>query len=533
MDKDSIVIREGKIVTSKKRTLIFLNIIISCIASTMLTTAFTTALPPIMKEYKIDFNTGQWLTSGFQLFIAIITPLTAYLISSIRTKILYCSALSFFIVGLTVCVLSPNFWIMMMGRIIQGCGNGLISAMGQVIILTIYPPEKRGTVMGWFGLSVGFAPIVAPTLAGVLVDYIGWRMIFVVSIVIMLVSLGCAIFVFEDILPNIKKTFDIASLLMSALAFGGITLAIGNMGKFKFVSVQVLLLLVVGLTFSVLFVLRQFHLKNPFLDIRVLKDFQLSVSIVSNILIQLFLLGSAIIFPIYVQELKNKSATISGLVILPGSLIMAFTGPIAGKIYDKMGIKILYLVGSSVLIVTHFSLFLINIHTSIWLVATIQAFRCLALGLIFTPIMTWGMANIPKTKTSDATALLNSLRNLGGAIGSALFVSIMTEVAHTLGSSKENPEMYGFNIVFLTMTGLSFILLFFGIFKSDSRTIKSTKLTQEINDQNHPKKTSSIDEISDITTPSMENTLCGSVRPLINYKDKESYSDFDITINEH
>ncbi|ORX64346.1 major facilitator superfamily protein permease [Anaeromyces robustus] len=410
------IIYEGEKVTERERTLIFINFIISCIASSMLTTALTTALPPIMTEFKIDFNTGQWLTSGFSLFIAIITPLSAYLITSIKTKKLYCLALLFFIIGLTICACSPNFWIMMLGRIIQGCGNGLITAMGQVIILTIYPPEKRGTVMGWFGLSLGFAPIIAPTLAGLLVDYI---------------------------------------------AFGGITLAVGNMGKYKFLSFQVLILLIIGIISIVLFVKRQLHLKIPFLDVRVLKDSQLSISIVSIVLVQLFLYGSTIIFPIYVQELKKESATISGLVILPGSLLMALISPIAGKIYDKFGIKYLLLISSVVIIITNLSLFFININASIWIVAMIQAFRCLALGLIFTPMITWGMTNVPKTKTSDATALLNSIRNVGGAIGSALFVSIMTGVANTIGSKKENPKMYGFNFVFLTMTIFSFILLFF------------------------------------------------------------------------
>ncbi|KAL6621869.1 major facilitator superfamily domain-containing protein [Neocallimastix sp. 'constans'] len=460
---DNKIIYEGEKVTDKERTLIFINFIISCIASSMLTTALTTALPPIMKDFEIDFNTGQWLTSGFSLFISIITPLSAYLITSIKTKKLYCLALLFFIAGLTICALSPNFWIMMLGRIIQGCGNGLLTAMGQVIILTIYPPEKRGTIMGWFGLSIGFAPIIAPTIAGIIVDYVGWRMIFVISITIMVISLIFALFVFKNVLPIIEKSFDIVSLFISALAFGGITLAIGNMGKHKFVSFQVLMLLIIGIISIVLFVIRQLRLKTPLLDIRVLKDPMLSISIVSIVLVQLFLLGSTVIFPIYVQQLKKESATISGLVILPGSLLMALISPVVGKFYDKFGIKLLLLSSSIIILISNLSLFFINIHASIWIVAIIQVFRCLALGLIFTPILTWGMTNIPKTKTSDATALLNSIRNLGGAIGSALFVSIMTGVAKTIGSEKENPEILNeifMNILFFNHNNNQKMLIF-------------------------------------------------------------------------
>jgi len=461
---DNLVIHEGKKVSDKRRSLMFLNLNISCIATSMLATALTTALPPIMNDFNIDVNTVQWITSGFALFIAIVMPLTAYLITRFRTKILYCVALTLFILGLTVCASSPNFWVMMLGRIIQGCGSGLISPMTQVIILTIYPPEKRGTVMGWYGLSIGVAPIIAPTLAGILVDYVGWRMVFVVSIVIMLFSLGFALCVFEDVLPTMKKKFDAISLFISAIAFGGITLAVGNMGKYSFVSVHVLLVLIIGIIFTVIFVIRQLRLKVPFLDVRVLKDPKLSNSIVSTIILQLTLLGSAIVFPLYVQQIKGQSATLSGLVILPGSLVMALISPFAGKLYDKIGMKILFLVCSTILIFSNLALYFVTIDSSIWIVAIIHIFRCFAIGGILMPLVTWGMTDIPRTKASDATALLNSIRSIGGAIGSALFVSIMTAVAKSVQGKKENPDMFGFNIVFLTMTVLAVFLLLLGIF---------------------------------------------------------------------
>jgi len=468
----------------------FININVSAIATSMLATALTTAIPPIMKDFKIDVNTAQWITSGFSLLIAIVTPLTAYLITTIRTKRLYCVALSLFIIGLTICALSPNFWIMMLGRLIQGCGSGLISAMTQVIILTIYPPEKRGSVMGWYGLSVGVSPIIAPTLAGVLVDYVGWRMVFVVSIVIMLFSLAYALYIFEDVLPTMKKTFDVISLFIVAIAFGGVTLAVGNMGKYRFVSLQVLLALVIGSIFTVIFVFRQLRLKVPFLDVRVLKDPKLSMSIITTIILQLTLLGSAIIFPLYVQDIKGQSATKSGLVILPGSLVMALISPFAGKLFDKVGMKLFFLVGSTILIMGNLALFFVTINNSVWLVSVIHIFRCLAIGAVLMPVVTWGMSDIPKTKTSDATALLNSIRAIAGAIGSALFVSIMTAVANSVRGKKKNPEMFGFNVVFLTMTILSVIILIFGIVSKKESVKKGKSDKESIEEENSSKKES-------------------------------------------
>eukprot|EP00833_Pecoramyces_ruminatium_P012893 jgi/Orpsp1_1/1186925/evm.model.d7180000054146.1 len=460
MDKDKLILSEGVKVSEKRRLLIFININITCIATFMLGTALTSALPPIMKELKITINTGQWLTSGLALFLAIMTPLTAYLIARFKTKRLYCTSMLFFIIGLTICAFSTEFWIMMLGRIIQGCGNGVLNSMAQVIILTIFPPEKRGTYMGWYGLSSGVAPVVAPIIAGILSDTIGWRSIFVISLVIMLISFIFAIFVFANVLPTIRKNFDTISLVLSALAFGGVILAIGNMGTYDIVSWQVLFLFIIGLMSGFIFSWRQLHIEIPFLDIRVLKDKNYSIGLVSTALIQTMVMGSVMIFPVYVQDLKGRTATISGLVTLPGSLAMALISPFAGNIYDKIGMKLLFIIGSIILVLSNFSVYFINIHHSIWIMSIINIFRSFAFGILLMPLVTWSMKKIPKVKTSDATALFNSIRYVGNAVGTAIFISIITMIANAVRDTKESPEMYGINISFLIMAIISVVILF-------------------------------------------------------------------------
>ncbi|ORY01259.1 major facilitator superfamily protein permease, partial [Neocallimastix californiae] len=413
-------------------------ICISATAGGLMATSLTTALPPIMEDLNVDVNTAQWLTSGFALFLAIMTPFTSYLITRFRTRILYLLSLIFFIAGLAVCAVSKVFWVMMLGRIIQGCGVGLISSISQVIIINIYPPEKLGSAMGWYGFSFSVAPIVAPTLAGLLVDSIGWRMIFVLSIAIMMIALIHAYFVVDDVLKTIKRDFDTISLIISAFSFGGITLAIGNMGKYDFVSYQVLMILIIGLVSTVIFVIRQLHQSLPFLDVRIFRNLGFTVSTIAIFLLQLTLLGNAIIFPVYVQQIKGKSATYSGLSVLPGSLASALISPVSGKIFDKFA--------------------------SIWIASAINILRCIAIASFNMPVFTWGMGSIPNNRVSDATALSNSVRSVGGALGSALFVSILTKVATTIGKDKPHPEMFGFNIVYLVMSILAFIIFAIGIF---------------------------------------------------------------------
>jgi len=501
-DKKSEIVEEkiiqGKSVSKRKRTLILINLSITGTAAGIMATSLTTALPLIMEDLNIDLNTGQWLTSGFGLFLAIVTPFSAFLIKRFKTKRLYCTSLLLFMIGLIICAVSNQFWIMMVGRIVQGSGSGLMNSMSQVIILNIYPPDKVGTAMGWYGFSFSVAPIVAPTLAGIIVDTIGWRMIFISATTVMGISLIFALFVMENVLPLMKRSFDTISFIISAFAFGGITLAIGNVGKYDIISYQVLMVFIIGLVSMVIFVIRQLHQKLPFLDLRILKDIRFCVATVAIFILQLTILGNAIILPIYVQQIKKRSATISGLTVLPGSLASAFVSPIAGKIYDKIGIKFLYFGGAFSLALSGLLIYFVSYDTSIWIVSIINILRCIAIALFNMPVFTWGMGNIHKNRTSDASALNNSIRAMGGALGSAMFVSILTKVESIVKDTKEHPDMYGYNVVYLIMSILGLLIIIIGIFGIKS-TNNGRKGKVKKTNSSKPEKSTSMKEMKSLS----------------------------------
>ena len=451
--------------SDRKRTLIFINIIITCIASSMLATALTTALPGMIEDFSISLNTGQWLTSGYSLAMGIMMPLTAFLINRFPTRRLYLAAIICFIAGLVLCVIAPSFPILMSGRILQACGNGILTSMAQVILLTIYPDGKKGTVMGWYGLSIGAAPVIAPTLAGFLVDYYGWRMIFYAAIVIMLVSLVFAVCVFSDVLDNKKMKFDVVSFVLSAFAFGGLTLGIGNLGTAPFVSIQVLGALVIGIVSAIAFALKQIRMSDPFLDLSTLRNRSFTMSVIGSMILYLVMMASSTIMPLYVQTIMGYSATISGLVVLPGSVVMAILNPFTGKIYDKLGMRSLFLAGAIFLTLSTLAMSFVGPETPLVLPAIYNAVRCAAIGCLMMPFVTWGVGGIDKSKTAHATALLTSLRTISGAIGSAVFIGIMTAAANSLeGTLGDIAQLRGMNITFLCMAAVSFILLLIGIF---------------------------------------------------------------------
>lgn len=450
------------VLTEKKRMLIFVNVVISCIACSMLATALSTALPPIVHDLNVSVTTGQWLTSGYSLMMAITMPLTAFLVNRFPTKRLYCTAIMIFSIGLVICAVAPSFPLMMIGRLMQAAGNGMLTSMAQVITLTIFPVEKRGTAMGWYGMSVGAAPIIAPTIAGIMVDLVGWRMIFIASLVIMIISFIYAIIVFEDVLDNVQKKFDVISFVMSALAFGGVTLGIGNIGSCGFTDIQVILPLIIGIISSGLFVYRQLHMDEPFLELRTLSNRDYAVSVIGSMLLYFIMMGSSIVLPLYVQQTLGLSATISALMMLPGSAFSAVISPYAGKIYDKIGIRSLFISGSVGLTISNAVMIFINADMSVWIAAVINIVRNVSITCLMMPLVTWGASTVEKELTAHATALLTSLRTIAGAIGSAVFVAIMSMVTNnSLEKYGANASMHGVNMTFfaMTITGIILILL--------------------------------------------------------------------------
>lgn len=448
-----------------KRSLIFANLLISCIASSMLSTALTTALAPLARDLQISITMGQWITSGYSLAMGIIMPLTAFLITKFSSRKLYLFGTGIFILGLIISLISQTFLIMMVGRILQACGTGILMSMAQVVILTIYPAKQKGTVMGIYGLAVGAAPVIAPTLAGILIDLVSWRAIFLIACVIMLASFLMALLVFDDVLETYPKNFDSLSFILSIFAFGGITLGLGNLGSYDITEPLIWLPLGIGIITSVLFVCRQLRLDMPFLDVKILRSREYALSVIGSMLLYFVMMGSSVIMPLYVQQILGYSATVSGLVTLPGSLAMAIVSPLAGKLFDKFGMKKLFTAGAIFLLISNLGMYFIGMDTPILLAAAYNVIRCIAIGCLMMPLITWGTSYVESSSIADSTALLTSLRTIAGAVGSAVFVGIMTFAANSSALTYgENAAMHGLNITFLCMSAGALVLLCIPVF---------------------------------------------------------------------
>lgn len=452
-------------IKSGQRTMIFLCLVVSGIASSVLSTAMTTALPGVVEYFGISTSVGQWITSGYSLAMGMIMPLTAFLITRFPTKRLYLTRIGMFIIGLLVSIFAGNFAVMMVGRVLQACGNGVLMTAAQVVIMTIYPIQKRGTMMGTYGLATTAAPVVAPTIAGLMIDAFGWKSIFYVSLVIMILSFLISSIVFDDVLELQDKKFDVLSFVESIVAFGGITLGIGNMSSFGLISMEAGLPLLAGAVVCVFFVIRQCGLGKPFLDVKILANRNYAVSVISSMVLYLVMMGSSVMMPLYVQSVMGYSAVVSGLVTLPGSLATALVSPFAGKLYDEIGIKKIFVAGAIALVISNIGMFFLSMETPLWIAAALNVIRNISIGSLMMPLLTWGTSNVHPTKMADASSLLTSLRTIAGSIGSAVFVGIMTMVAASSAQTYgDNAMMHGMNISFLWMAAGAVVLFLIAVF---------------------------------------------------------------------
>lgn len=435
--------------SKQARNMMFVVMLVGTIITSMLQTALSTALPTIMIDLDISATTAQWLTSAYSLAVGIMVPATAFLIRRFPTKRLFLGAISLFAVGLLLCATAASFPLLLIGRIIQAMGNGVLLSMLQVVILTIFPWEQRGAVMGIYGLAAGAAPVFAPTLAGIIIDIFNWHTIFWFALVIVALDILLALKFMRNVLETEKQSFDFFSMLLSAVGFSGLLIGLGNLGTAGFFSLSLGLPLLIGIVALVFFSLRQLHSEKPFLELRILKSKDYRLAIIISMLMYAVMMAGSTLIPMYIQLVRGFSATKSGLLIMPGSLTMALISPFAGRFYDKFGIRKLAILGSACLAISSLSFSFLGDNTPELFITFMYIVCLIAIGLIMMPIVTWGMSKIDQSNTPHGTALLTSLRTIAGSIGSAVFVALMTAATvASSGSTEVTANAHGMNVTY-------------------------------------------------------------------------------------
>lgn len=424
-------------------------------------TLLATALPPIMKDLNITESTVQWLQSIFMLVNGIMIPVTAFLIQKFSTRRLFLIAMGVFATGTLVAAVSPNFSFLLVGRILQGAGAGIMMPLLQTILFLIFPIEKRGTAMGMFGLVIAFAPAIGPTLSGYLVDQFPWRSVFYVVLPIAILNLIAAYFLLKNVTKQTNPKLDVLSVILSTFGFGGLLYGFSIAGDTGWLSLNVIISMVVGAISLYLFITRQLKLDEPLLEFRVFKYKVFALSTGLGMIVFAAMIASAVILPLYMQTMLGFDAFHSGLMLLPGAIVMGLMNPVTGRLFDKYGAKWLLRLGFAILTVTTFMFTNLTEETTFAYLATLNAVRMLGIAMVMMPSTTLGLNQLPDSLIPHGTAMNNTFRQVSGSVGTAVLVTVM--VTATIPNDTIAGAIHGVNTSFMVagfISALGLVLAF-------------------------------------------------------------------------
>lgn len=402
-------------------------------------TLLNVALPKINTEFNISASTGQWLMTGFMLVNGILIPISSFLFNKYSYRKLFIIGLALFTLGSLVCAISFNFPIMMSGRVLQAIGAGILMPLGSNVIVTIFPPEKRGVAMGTMGIAMILAPAIGPTLSGYIVQNYDWNVMFYGMFFIGIIAIVIGLFWFKLYQSTTNPKADIPGIIYSTIGFGSLLYGFSEAGNKGWGSTEIVTMFIVGTVFIIFFILRELRMKAPMLSLEVLKYPTYTLTTVINMIVMMSLYGGMILLPLYLQNLRGFSALDSGLLLLPGALVMGALGPVAGKLLDTIGIKPLAIFGIGIMTYATWELSKLNMDTTYLHIMWIYIVRSFGMAFVMMPIMTAGMNALPPRLISHGNAFVNTMRQLAGSIGTAILVTVMTtqQTNHLSAFSEE------------------------------------------------------------------------------------------------
>lgn len=463
------------------RNLVIAILIVGAFISILNQTLLVTAVPVIMKDLNIPFSTAQWLTTGFFLVNGIMIPISAFLINKFTTRKLYMTAMILFTLGTIVAALSTVFPMLLAGRILQASGAGIMMPLSQVILLQMFTVENRGKAMGLFGLIIGFAPAIGPTLSGYIVEFWPWRTLFIIIAPLSALNIVFAYFYMRNVTEQTNPKVDILSIVMSTLGFGGLLYGFSVAGVSGWLSVEVILPIVAGLFIVGLFVRRQFKLMQPILEIRVLKNPYFLMATLIGIIVFVSMVSANNIVPVLMQDMLGFTAFQSGLSLLPGALVMGVISLIAGWLFDQYGIRLLTFTSLILILVTSVMMSFLTTETTFTYITIVYTVRLAGVGLSMMALTTYAMNALENHMISHGTSLNNTMRQIGGSLFTALFITIMTGVAFNMsgGNPTTADEITGVNATFITSAVLAVIGLIFAFFLKEQERVVSEKEDEE------------------------------------------------------
>lgn len=430
-------------------------------------TVLTVALPGIMQDMGISASTGQWLTTGFLLTLSVVIPTTGFLLQRFAHRSLFFFAIISFILGTVIAVLAPSFAFLLLARVIQAIGTAIVLPLLMTTTLTLVPVHQRGTIMGLNSIVIGVGPAIGPTASGAIVHALGWHYIFILMlpIAVAVLVLGAIFFKIPSSARKIKV--DSASVLLSALAFGFLVYGISSIEHAADNATMTIASFAIGLVALALFIIRQVKLAasgRELLNLTTFASRSFSFAIAMIMIAFGTLLGSLMIVPILLESGQGIDSLQIGIMLLPGGLAQAIASPIFGRIYDKRGPRPVLIPGAVFLAAGQWMYATVTAQTDLWMFMLCHIVFSIGLALLMTGLMSSAMASVDPRLFGHGSAIFNTAQQLGGAIGTTVFVTVMSllsKVQLDAGSELAEALFSGAHISFIVGAMLATIGIVF------------------------------------------------------------------------
>ena len=408
-------------ISNHTRRLITIILLLSTFVSLASQTMMVTALPVIQHDLHVSLNAAQWLTTGYTLIIGIVTPLSSNMYDKFTNRHVFLGIIGTFIVGTLLGCFATNFFTLLLARPIQACASGMLMSFQMTTMISIYPIEKRGSILGLSSLVISAGPDIGPTLAGFILQVLPWRWLFILVLPFMVLAWIGGYFKLANFSQPRDIKIDYLSVLISLIGSG---LTLGSLTAFQVNAWVGLAMLIVGLAVIAVFVKRQLHLTNPMLKVQIFKYSSFRLMTIVGIFAFMVLLGTEQLMPIFTENVVHTGSFISGLILLPGAICNAIAASIVGRIYDEYGPKWLIITGGVIMLLASIPLVTISRGSSLWVLTIAYAVRMIGNACVFSPALSEAFSQLSRAENSHGTALNNTLRQVFGAVSVTMLVVI-------------------------------------------------------------------------------------------------------------
>jgi DHA2 family lincomycin resistance protein-like MFS transporter len=424
------------------------------------------AIPRLMVSFHVPASSAQWLTTAFLLTMATVIPVTGFMLQRLNTRPIFILAMSLFSLGTLTACFAPGLPVLIVARVIQACGTAIMMPLLMTSVMTLVPMELRGRTMGNISIVISVAPAIGPTISGIVLNYLHWRWLYILVLPIALAALALGAKRIENVTTPRYAPLDILSVILAGLAFGGLVYGISTLGQAATPgALPTWVPLVVGGICMVIFILRQLALQQrngALLDLRTFRSRNFTICVALMALLMGALFGVIIVLPIYLQNVLGLTTLQTGLLLLPGGLLMGLLAPRVGRFYDRVGPRPLIIPGILIVSSVLWAMTLLGPKTPVGYILAGHVVMSVGFACLFTPLFTTSLSSVPPMLYSHGSATLSSIQQVAGASGVALLIALLSSRSAQLASqgvAQVEALSGGIRAAFLTAASLSLVAI--------------------------------------------------------------------------